>query len=248
MNKISAIIIAKNEEEMIADCIESVKFCDEIIVVDSGSKDRTTDIAKHFGARVITFKSDDFSILRNAGLRAAKGKWILYVDADERVGEELKENILGAILEASSISTYTVQRKNYYLGNNEWPSIEKIERFFEKTKLKKWQGKLHESPVTIGDKEMLDGFLLHYTHRNLSPMLQKTLEWSKIEAELRFNADHPKMNLWRFPRVMITAFYSSYIKQKGYKAGIIGIIESIYQSYSIFLTYARLWELQQIKN
>ena len=77
MITISAVIIAKNEENTIADCMESVAFCDEIIVIDNGSTDRTKDVAKHFGAKVIDLKTDDFSILRNAGLRAAKGKWIL---------------------------------------------------------------------------------------------------------------------------------------------------------------------------
>lgn len=247
MNKISAVILAKNEEELIADCIESVKFCNEIIVIDNGSTDRTAEVAKHFGARVIPFKSDDFSILRNAGLRAAKGKWVLYIDADERVSENLKANIISSMEEKDLVPCFLFQRKNYYLGaseKNAWPYIEKIERLFEKNKLKKWQGKLHESPVVEGGKKTLDGFLLHYTHRNLSLMLNKTLEWSKIEAELRYKSNHPTMTLWRFPRVMVAAFYNSFVTQRGYSVGTIGLIESLYQSYSMFLTYARLWELQ----
>ena len=70
------------------------------------------------------------------------------------------------------------------------------------------------------------------------------MQWSTIEAELRFKARHPKMTWWRFPRVMFTAFYDSYIKQKGYKVGAVGIMESMYQAFSIFITYAKLWELQ----
>ena len=76
-------------------------------------------------------------------------------------------------------------------------------------------------------------------------MVNKTLEWSKIEAELRFNSNHPKMVWWRFPRVMTTAFLNSYVKQGGYKVGTVGIIESVYQSFSMFITYARLWEMQK---
>lgn len=246
MKQLGVIIIAKNEENLIADCIESVKFADEIIVIDNSSTDRTREVAEHFGARVINFKSDDFSILRSVGLRSAKTKWVLYIDADERVTESLREDILSQLsISRVSYSAYSLQRKNFYFGNNEWPYIEKIERLFRKEKLKRWEGKLHESPVVEGEKGDLKGFLNHYTHRDLSSMVQKTLVWSKVEANLRFKANHPQMSLWRFPRVMLTAFYDSYIRQKGYKVGTIGIIESTYQAYSMFLTYARLWELQQ---
>src|SRR6266496_5053035 len=91
--KLSAIIIAKNEENMIADALDSVAFCDEQIVIDNGSTDRTADIAKHFGAKVISADKHDFSKLRNLGLEKAKGEWILYVDADERVSPALQDSI-----------------------------------------------------------------------------------------------------------------------------------------------------------
>lgn len=246
MKRISVIVIAKNEEKMIADCLDSVSFCDEIIVIDTGSKDRTSEIAKRMGALVFKYITDDFSDMRNFGLRKAANEWVLYVDADERAAPELisgiKHQALG--VEKSDISAYEIKRKNFYFGNHEWPYIEKIERLFRKDALKGWKGKLHESPIFEGRSEELSGFLLHYTHRDLTSMLEKTIEWAKIEAELRFNANHPKMIWWRFPRVMLTAFLGSYIKQRGYKAGTAGFIESIYQSFSIFITYARLWELQ----
>ena len=80
-------------------------------------------------------------------------------------------------------------------------------------------------------------------------MISKTIEWSQIEAELRFNANHPKITWWRFPRVMLSAFFDSYIKQGGWRVGTAGIIESIYQAFSIFITYAKLWEKQlKMKN
>ena len=145
---------------------------------------------------------------------------------------------------------FRVRRKNYYLGSskkNEWPYIEKLERVFKKGSLKKWRGKLHESPVVEGEVGDLENFLLHFTHRNLTQMLDKTIEWSEIEAETRFKNNHPEMSWWRFPRVMIRAFFDSYFKQGGYKIGTAGLIESIYQSFSIFITYAKLWEKQNKK-
>lgn len=247
--KLSTIIIAKNAEDQIADAIASVDFSDEVVLVDGGSEDRTAEIAEKMKAKVFVKKTDDFSEMRNFGLSKAKGTWILYVDSDERVSVELKDTIEREVLsnKKNEASAYKINRKNFYLGNHEWPHKEKLERLFKKETLEGWYGKLHESPRVKGTIGELSGLLLHYTHKDLSSMMQKTIEWSKIEAELRYNAGHPPMKLWRFIRVMITAFIDSYIKQSGWKVGTVGLIESIYQSFSMFVTYARLWELQKGK-
>lgn len=246
MNKISAVVIARDSEDIIVPCLESLKFCEETIVIDAGSKDRTSEVAQKNGAKVFKFEPDDYAGSRNLGLQKASNDWILYVDTDERVSSELAKNIKREIKE-TEYSAFRIKRKNFYLGKHEWPYVEKLERLFKKEKLKGWYGKVHESPQVEGNIGNLDGFLFHYTHSDLSSMVSKTIEWSKIEADLRFKANHPPMKLWRFPRVMLTAFFNSYIKQKGYKAGTAGLIESIYQSFSIFITYARLWELQNKK-
>jgi len=250
MTKISAIILTKNSENLIADCIDSVSFCDEIIVIDDYSSDRTAELAKHLGALVFPYSSESFAKKRNLGLQKAKGRWILYLDADERVSIELKNAIQSILKRKQDIyAAYRVNRRNFYLGNNEWPTMEKLERLFKKSKLEEWYGDLHESPRVNGDiGDLEEGFIQHYTHQDLTSMLNKTIQWSKIEAELRLNANHPSLSWWRFYRVMITAFYDSYIKQKGYKVGTAGLIESMFQSFSMFITYARLWELQQKKN
>lgn len=246
MKKISAIIIAKNEETMIADCIDSVNFCDEVIVLDGESEDRTREIARKMGAVVYQEPFIDFATARNTGLEKTKGEWVFYIDADERVNADLRKSILEAIV-SQKIAGYTVHRKNYYFGHHEWPYIETMERLFKKDQLKGWHGALHESPTISGSIGMLDGFLLHYTHRDLASMLAKTMVWSSAEAKLRYDAHHPKMTWWRFPRVMLSAFFTSYVSQKGYKAGLVGLIESMYQSFSIFVTYAKLWEMQHEK-
>lgn len=260
--RLSVIILAKNAENLLVDCIESVNFADEIIVIDDDSKDRTVDIAKRLGAKVIKNTATSFAEKRNVGLHAAKGEWVLYVDTDERVSGELKKNIQSVILSNSEGSkekdsspsvqndkkqhaAYKVHRQNFYLGNHPWPKIEQLERLFKKSQLKGWYGELHESPNVAGSVDILEGYLLHYTHRDLSSMVAKTIVWSDAEAKLRFDAHHSKMTWWRFPRVMLTAFFDSYIKQQGYKAGTMGLIESMYQAFSIFVTYAKLWEMQQ---
>lgn len=249
MIKISAIIITKNAENLIADCMDSLSFCDEIVVVDNASSDRTKDIAKKMGAKIFECMSDNFSDLRNLGLKKAEGEWILYVDADERVTAALAAEIKYHLSPEGEISkikyaAFKVKRKNFYLGNYEWPHIENLERLFKKSSLKGWYGQLHESPKIEGLIGDLEGYLLHYTHRDLRTMLEKTIKWSKVEAELRYKSGHPKMSWWRFPRVMLMTFFDYYIRQGGWKVGTVGLIESMYQSFSIFVTYARLWEMQ----
>ena len=247
MNTISAVILAKNEEEMIKDCLHSVSFCDEIIVIDSGSDDKTVAIARENKAKIVVDRSDNFAQKRNLGLKHVTSDWVLYIDADERIDDQLREEIQKVVFTGSDSGSFEVTRKNFYLGNNEWKHTEKILRVFNKSSLIEWKGELHESPVVKGEKGILDGFLNHYTHRTLSSMLAKTIKWSDTEAQLRYKNNHPRMTWWRFPRVILQAFYQSYIVQQGYKVGTVGVVESLYQSFSMFVTYAKLWELQQKK-
>lgn len=251
---LSVVIITKNAENTIADTISSVSFADEIIIVDNGSEDRTVEIADRMGTKVFKHVTSDFSQLRNYGLEKVKGEWIFYIDADEQVTSELARNIRYQISRPKDVSplaentvAFKIKRKNFYLGNHEWPYVEEMERLFLRKKLKGWQGKLHETPIVYGKISQLEGFLLHYTHRDLTSMLQKTIAWSDVEAELRIAANHPKITWWRFPRVMTSSFFNSYIKQRGWKMGTAGLVESIYQAFSMFVTYAKLWERQREK-
>jgi glycosyltransferase involved in cell wall biosynthesis len=246
---ITGIIIAKNGEKLIGEALQSIKFCDELIVINNNSLDKTGEVAVSFNAKVYDINSGDFSELRNYGLSKSNSDYVLYIDTDERVDDLLKENIKKILSDEIKYSAFKLKRKNFYFGNHEWPQIEKLERLFVKKNLEGWYGKLHESPKFTGEAGDMEGFLLHFTHRDLESMLSKTIDWSDKEALLRFNSGHPKMIWWRFPRVMITAFLSSFIKQKGFKAGTAGVVESIYQAFSMFVTYAKLWELQaQFKN
>lgn len=257
MNKLSVLILTKNEEKNIEECLKSVEWCDEIIIIDDYSTDETLKEIKKLRNSVIKGKTkifkkqmnNNFAEQRNFGLDKTTGDWILSIDADERMTPELVNSIQHTVNSQNNyFAGYKLRRKNFYFGNNEWPYIEKLERLFRKDRLRGWYGELHESPRVEGEIGELDGFLLHYTHRNLSSMVEKTIEWSKIEAELRLKAGHPKMTWWRFPRVMFGEFFNYYIKQQGFKAGTVGLIESLYQSFSIFITYARLWEMQHEKN
>lgn len=248
--KLSIVILTKNEEDVIADCLESLSgLGDEIIVIDAGSTDRTIQIAQHLGAKIVEHPFEDFASQRNFAMNKAHGEFVLYIDADEQVTPEFKKEIQ-AVIETFDqnlpIAGYFLKRKTFYFGKD-WNLEDQVQRLFYKKRFKEWYGVVHETPKIDGSFGTLESPILHFTHRNLSQMLTKTNSWSNYEAELRFKAKHPKMTVVRFIRVMITAFLDSYVKNKGYKNGTQGFIEATYQSFSMFITYAKLWEMQNKK-
>ncbi|PIR08201.1 hypothetical protein COV53_04185 [Candidatus Gottesmanbacteria bacterium CG11_big_fil_rev_8_21_14_0_20_37_11] len=240
---VSAVIITKNEENNILECIKTLKFVDEIIVIDNFSQDKTVEKAITVGAKVYTHSGLDFSYLRNIGKEKSTSEWLLYVDADERVSKDLEEEIENIVKHDTGFSAYQIVRQNYYFGRL-WPKNEKMTRMMRKDSLLGWQGILHESPIVSGKVGQLKSRLIHYTHRNLSEMVAKTNEWSEVEAQLRYKNNHPNITWWRLLRMMLTSFFDSYVEKEAWKAGSEGIIESIYQSFSMFITYAKLWEKQ----
>ncbi|HRN70584.1 MAG TPA: glycosyltransferase family 2 protein [Candidatus Woesebacteria bacterium] len=244
---ITVIIITKNAEITLADCISNIQpIADQLIVVDSGSTDRTVEIAKINRAEVFTRTMDDFASQRNFAMEKAKGEWVLYLDSDEFATKRFCEEVKRTITEhdpKSGINGYFIHRKTYYLGKD-WGFTDAVQRLFLKNSFKKWEGVVHETPRIEGQFGYISAPVHHFTHQNLSQMLTKTIEWSDHEAQLRFNAKHPTMTPVRFFRVMATGFLESYFKGKGYKNGTEGFIEAIYQSYSMFVTYAKLWEKQ----
>ena len=245
---ISAVILAKNEEKRIGRCLESLEWAAERIVIDNGSTDQTAVIAKRKSAVVVrAHDATGFAHLRNIGKEHAHGAWILYVDADEQVTKALQDEILGLIAgfqpDRDPVA-YFIKRKNLYLGHP-WPYRDKMERLFWSKALTTWEGELHESPKVAGTAGELSEPLIHDTHRTLEEMVDKTNKWSEIEATLRQRFGHPAIVWWRLLRVMVTGFSTSYIMQQGWRAGTVGLIESIYQGFSMFITYAKLWEMQQ---
>ncbi len=247
MKKIDVLILTNNEEDVIENAIKSVKgWAENIIVVDAGSTDNTKKICEKNKVRFITHSFTDFSAQRNFAIDQAKSEWVFYLDADERATQAFIEEVKMRI-EDTDKSAFIIKRKTYYFGKD-WGMEDKVTRIFKKDKFDKWTGVVHETAHVNGDSGRIDSPILHYTHRNIEQMVTKTNNWSEYEAKLRFDADHPKMREWRFMRVMVSEFMRSYFKDKGYKNGTYGVVEALYQAYSIFITYAKLWELQTRKD
>ena len=249
--KISIIIVARDEEKMIENCFASAIFADEIILLDGGSIDRTLEIAKKYKVKIVRQESKevDWGAWHNQGIKEASNDWIFYLDADERITPELEREIKDIIKDESrAFSAFAVPRLNVLLGKEMffggWYPDYQI-RLFRKDKIDKWIGKLHERPVFEGQLGYLKQPIKHLTHRDLASMVEKTNDWSLIEAKLLYEAHHPPMVPWRFFRIMLTEFWERGIKKQGWRDGAVGWIEIIYQMFSRFMTYAKLWELQQ---
>ena len=250
-DSVSAIVLTKNSEELIEDCMKSISWAEEIIVVDSNSEDKTLDFVKKFKTKIVEMENGGFSEKRNKGAKEAGGKWLLYVDADERVTPRLKKEIESVISQQSSatnnIVAFAIPRRNIILGKEMrrggwWPDY--VKRLFLKSQFKGWEGELHEEPNFEGELGHLKNPLIHLKHDNLSDMVDKTNEWSEIEARLMYKAGHPKMNVLRFLSAVFREFWLRMIRHMAFLDGTEGIIYALYQVYSRFISYAKLWEMQ----
>src|SRR5699024_10107490 len=140
------VVIAKNEEERIEACLKSCQFGDELILLDSGSTDKTVEIAKRLGARVVKVESGDFAQIRNTGMHEAKGEWVLYIDADERVLKHLQDEIR-ELAACTGFSAFALSRINIIFGQKATYGPYKKDwmiRLFKKSEFESWVGKVHE--------------------------------------------------------------------------------------------------------
>ncbi|HEX7017961.1 MAG TPA: glycosyltransferase family 2 protein [Patescibacteria group bacterium] len=244
---ISAVIIAKNEDQMIANCIETLRWCDEIVVIDNGSEDATASLAESLGARVVNFKSPHFDKLREEGLKRTKTDWIFYVDADERVTPILAKEIM-VQLETSPASAIRMRRQNVLYGSHfhhgGWQN-EYVTRVFKRKDLKNWQGVIHESPVFEGELITVHSPLTHFTHRSVIQGLSKTIAWTPLEAKLLYEANVSPVTVMTLLRKGIMEFIRRAYFQKGYQDGMPGMIEALTQGINRMLVYMQVWELQQ---
>ncbi|OGD83509.1 hypothetical protein A2165_02735 [Candidatus Curtissbacteria bacterium RBG_13_40_7] len=246
--KISALILTLNEEEMIKDCLKQLDFVDEIIVLDQNSSDKTVNIAKKYGAKVNTSKFSSFDKNRNMLKDLAQGQWLLYVDADERLTKESKIEIKNAI-KNNQYSAFYFPRKNYILGKwvkhgGWWPDY--TPRLFKKDKLKKWQGKVHESPLVSGNFGYFRHPINHLSGRNLSQMFSKSIKWAKIEAQLLKETGYTKVNILSVLKLASVEFIRRFLIKAGFLDGTVGLIEAIYQALHQAMVLTYLWEMRHI--
>lgn len=250
MNKVSALVITKNEAEVIEGCLKSLSFADEIVVVDSGSTDKTLEIAKKYQAKIFHHDFDGFANQRNFAISKAKNNWVILVDADERISKSLSLEIPDAI-NSNDFTNYAIKYRAFLLGR-EFKfggfgyGVETHIRLFDKRQCRySTVKKVHEMMEINGQTGQLTGPIIHFTHRNISHILQKLDRDTTEEARVLFQNREKKVNSLKLIEVPLRFFYYRYLKQKGYRGGIEGLIEAVNAAYYYFIVYAKLWELQR---
>lgn len=246
MSSLSVIIITKNEALNIRDCIESVKWADEIIVVDSGSTDDTLAICREFTPHVYTHDWPGFGIQKNRALDYAKKDWVLSIDADERVTPELRIEIEAAMRDGK-VQGYELPRLSSFCGrfmrHSGWyPDY--VLRLFKRGSARFSDNLVHERLILNGKAERLKCLLLHYAFENLEEVLHKTNQYSTAGAQMQFQRGRDSSltgavlrGLWSFVR--------SYVLRAGFLDGREGFILAVSNAEGTYYRYLKLMLLNQ---
>lgn len=247
--KISATIIACNEERNIARAIESLRCCDEILVVDSGSTDRTVEIARKLGARVIEIEWRGYAGQKNFASDQASYDWVLSIDADESLSEALEAEIWQIKKTGPQYDAYTMPRLAQYLGrwilHSGWYPDRKI-RLFDRRKAR-WEGDyVHESVVVQGTVGHLESNLLHFTCNSLTEHLRTMDRYTTLAAEQL--VDQKAKITWR--RIVLDplwTFFKTYFLKQGFRDGLEGLCIAYMAAFYNFVKYAKARFMQNAR-
>ena len=253
-NSLSVCIVTYNEEDNIRGCLESVSWAEEIIVVDSLSNDRTTEICREYTDRVIQRKWNGYIDQKSFALKQASGEWVLFIDADERLSpgliEEIKEEISK---ENNEYDGFYLARHIYYLGrwinHGEWYPEYRL-RLFKRSKGCIGGIEPHDKvELTAAGRvrvKYLKGNMHHFTYKNISAQIRTINKFSSISAE-EMNKTGKNFHIFRLLFHPPARFITGYILRGGFKDGIPGLIIAVTCSFHVFLKYCKLWELKKKK-
>lgn len=245
---ISAVILTKNEELNIKECLTQIDFCSEIIVVDDDSTDKTTEIAKSLGAKVFKRSMNmDYSAQSNFGMEKAKGDWVLFIDADERIGLALKNEILKVVEQNNAnISGFVFRRIDNMWGKALFhgeSGASRVTRLVRKGS-GKWIRRVHPTFEINGDVATLQNPIQHYPHQNLREFLSSINRWSHWHA-IANNEEGKRSYLFKIVLFPIGHFIKNYIFRLGILDGMRGFVYAVFMSFHSFLSWSDLFLLQR---
>jgi glycosyltransferase involved in cell wall biosynthesis len=249
IDKITSVVLSKNEEQHIAECLGSLAWCGRVLVLDSGSSDRTVEIAREMGVEVHFRAFDNFASQRNAAIALVQTEWLLFIDADERVPQALADEIR-TVIQHPQFDGWMIPTRNYYFGKilkygGFYPDYHlrlarKAKFFFEENQ------KVHEVPTLAGEFGYLNEPLIHYCYDNHAELKRAKDKYARLLAEIHFEKGlKPTYHLLAAP---ILTFFEQLICKKGFKDGWLGFYISLMWGYYAFEEYrlARvLWQDQK---
>ena len=241
---LSVVIVTKNEERNIEAALQSVSRFSEIIVIDDFSTDSTLSIAHEYTNNIFQVKWQGYASQKQSGIDRASMPWVLVLDADERVTEELAGEITTAI-ESPSCNAFYIPRKNFFLGRwirhgGWWPDY--TLRLFRKDSAHMEHREVHEKIVAEGKRAYCKNPMEHYTYRGISDYIRKMDVYSALAAaEL-----HRKGVSFRFYQLVLkppVTFLRMFLFQQGFRDGFHGFVLAVLYSFYTFLKYLKLWEI-----
>lgn len=245
---LSVVLITYNEEEKLADCLRSVSFTDEIIIVDSGSTDRTREVAAEFNARFSVRNFDNFASQKNAAIEKASGRWVLLLDADERLSPELQSEIRSVLGDPNASDAYSMKRRNYLFGGrmrfganlNDW----------QLRLLRRGQGHfsglVHERVKSSTPPRRLKGELIHYSSQTLDEYFVKFPLFSSLDAKVMW-AKGEKPALFHFLIKPPLSFLYFYVLRLGFLDGFRGLLYQTLATYYLYVKYRKVLGLYREK-
>lgn len=244
---ISVAIITLDEEQNIRACLESVKWAEEIVVCDSGSQDRTLEIAEGYGARIFQDEWRGFAGHKNLAVERCRRPWVLSLDADERVTDALRQEIEGVLADPTARDGYLVPRRSYFLGRwirrCGWYPDESV-RLFRRDRGRFAERSVHEAVVVEGRLGRLRAPLEHYTYDSISAFLCRMDRYSTLAAEDLHRTGRSAHLPDLLARPLWT-FFRMFVLRGGWQEGWRGLVLSgLYASYA-FSKYAKLWEMER---
>ncbi len=247
MNKLdlSVAVITYNEEERLAATLESVKdIAKEIIIIDSFSEDGTLKIAEKYNAKIYSEKWQGYAKQKNSLTEKCNSKYILYLDADEVLDDTLKSSIIKAV-NTPYAEGYYLRRKTFYLGrllHHSWQKDERL-RLVAKNAAPLWAGEIvHEELKINGKTDILDGFLIHYSYKDIKDHFMKTIRYAELSAKSYYIREK-KFKLSSLIFSPFISFIKLYIIKGGFLDGIPGFIAGVSAYVYGFLKYAFLWDM-----
>jgi glycosyltransferase involved in cell wall biosynthesis len=247
VSKLSVTIITRNEAAQVGDCLESVRWADELVVVDTGSVDRTVEICAKYTPYVYRRAWEGYAQAKNAAIDLASGDWILSLDADERVSAGLQAEIatLQRLPMARHADGYAVPRRNYLWGHwlqhgGLYPDYQI--RLFKRGKGRFKAQRVHESVAVEGRVERLRHPIEHYSYQGLSDIIQRLDRYTELAALDRWEQGQ-SFRLGALITRPMGRFLRNYVLKQGVRDGIPGLIMAVSYAYGVFVREARLWEM-----
>ncbi len=244
--EITAIILTKNEEANINACLKSVSWCDRILIIDDYSTDKTVSLAQETGAHIIRHHlKNNFSRQRNFALKQAQTRWVLFIDADERVSQKLASEIRKFIQNADRegyTGAYVIRQDHIFNKKIYYGEFGRIKLLRLGRRVGEWQGKIHETWTFPGRKAILKNHLDHYPHPNITEFLKEINLYTTLRAEELYR-QKKRAGIFSIMAYPLAKFLQNYCYRFGFLEGGTGFVLAALMSFHSFLVRAKLWVL-----